>query len=87
MADRTIWIYRVPGLDYLIAKRYAFGCQVPTTNLYNGQTAYILQQGVPMEEPAAWEHVEKRGGTTFARHKNVLYDISELSRVYFMGPR
>ena len=40
-----------------------------------------------MEEPTAWDWVEKRNGTTLARFNNVLYDISELSRVYFMGPR
>ena len=77
----------MPGSEYLIAKRHAFGCHVPTTNMYNGQISYILQQGIPMEEPDAWDNVEKHGGVTFARHKDVLYDISELSRVYFMGPR
>jgi hypothetical protein len=87
MSAKVIWIYRIPGSECLIAKPYAFGYQVPVTNLYNGHKSFTLQQGVPMEEPAMWDWVEKRNGVTFARFNNILYDISELSRVYFMGPR
>ncbi len=83
----TIWIYHIPGLDYLVAKPYAFGCQIPNSYLYNGQPSVTLQQGVPMTTPAAWDSVEKRHGLTFATLNNVKYEISELSRTYFTFPR
>ena len=88
-ADRmsTIWIYRAQDGQYMIAKRHPFSDYKAGMDYRSGQLSYTLVQGIPMQVPSAWDWKTKHEGRTFAGLGNTVYDISDLERVYFVGPK
>jgi hypothetical protein len=83
----TIWVYRVPGEHYMIAKRHPFSDYTRGLDYRSGQQSFTLIQGIPMPVPTAWDWKTKHEGRTFAGLGDHVYDISDLERVYFVGPR
>ena len=83
----TIWVYRVPGEQYMIAKRTPFSDYTSSMDNRSGQLSYTLIQGVAMPLPVEWDWKQKHIGRTFAGFSGQVYDITDLERVYFMYPK
>jgi hypothetical protein len=83
----TIWIYRVPGEQYMIAKRSPFSDYSQSMDYRSAQLSYTLLQGVPMPEPVTWDWKQKHAGRTFAGFGVYVYDITDLDHMYFMRPK
>jgi hypothetical protein len=83
----TIWVYKPSHLDYFIAKPYAFGFHTMVMDRQSAQPAVRMIQGVAMPLPAAWEWKQKVEGRTYAGFNGNIYDITELERPVFIGPR
>ena len=83
----TIWIYRARDGQYMIAKRHPFSDYTAGMDYRSGQLSYTLVQGIPMDIPQAWDWKTKHEGRTFAGLGDQVYDISDLERVYFVGPK
>ena len=81
-ASETIWVYRVAGEQYMIAKRHPFSDYTPSMDYRSGQLSYTLIQGVAMSVPNAWDWTLKQAGRTFAGFAGHVYDITDLERVY-----
>ncbi len=80
--SETIWVYRVAGEQYMIAKRYPFSDYTSSMDYRSGQLSYTLIQGVPMTVPGAWDWTQKASGRTFAGFAGHVYDITDLERVF-----
>jgi hypothetical protein len=86
-ASETVWVYRVAGEPYMIAKRHPFSDYTRSMDYRSGQLSYTLVQGVQMTIPSAWEWKQKHAGRTFAGFAGHVYDITDLERVYFVPPK
>ena len=71
----------------MIAKRNPFSDYTQSMDNRSGMMSYTMIQGVPMPVPTAWDWKTKHEGRTFAGLGDCIYDISDLERVYFIGPR
>jgi hypothetical protein len=77
MQPSTIWIYNIPNVHYLIAKRRPFSYQIPTMD-NTGTMTYKLVNGVNVAIPQ-WENVVKdTNGYFWATFQNNIYDVTDL---------
>jgi hypothetical protein len=83
----TIWVYKPPHYEYLIAKKSPFSFYSPVMDLQSGQPALKMIQGVPMPLPTAWDWKQKVDGRTFAGFQTAIYDITDLEHTVFISPR
>lgn len=77
----TIWVYKPPNLNYIIAKSAPFGFFSPGYDNRSGQIAYTMIQGVGMARPDAWEWKQKVEGQVFAGLNGLIYEITDLERL------
>ncbi len=76
-APTQIWIYSLPNVHYLIAKRRPFSYQIPTID-HTGEQVYQLVSGVQIDLPK-WDNVVKDAkGQVWASFQDKIYNISEL---------
>jgi hypothetical protein len=74
----TIWVYKPPQCDYLIAKSAPFGFHAPGYDNRSGQIAYTMIQGVGMNRPSEWEWKKRVDRQVFAGFNGLIYDITDL---------
>ena len=76
-SSQKIWIYSLPNIHYLIAKRVPFSYQIPTMD-NTGTLTYKLINGVNIPTPI-WEHVVKDAeGHIWATFQDNIYNITDL---------
>lgn len=76
-APVKIWIYSLPNIHYLIAKRRPFSYQIPTMD-YTGEQVCQLVSGVQIDLPK-WEHVAKDvDGQVWATFQDIVYNVTDL---------
>jgi hypothetical protein len=73
----TIWIYSLPDVHYLIAKRRPFSYQLPYMDA-TGTMTYQIVNGVNIPMPT-WEHIVKdTHGQVWASFQDKIYDVTDL---------
>jgi hypothetical protein len=68
----TIWVYKPPQCDYILARRTPFGFFAPA-----GGASYTMIQGVAMATPK-WDWTQRVDGVWYAGLNGLLYQISDL---------
>lgn len=74
----TIWVYKPPQYDYIIARRAPFGfCAPAMMDARSGHSAYTMIQGIGMKMPT-WDWKRKVDGVWYAGFNGLIYEISDL---------
>lgn len=73
----TVFVYTLPGYEYMIVKNNAFSCHVPVLDT-NGRVYNHILQGRAIEEPV-WEWKKTVGDRIFGKFSSKLYDITDIS--------
>ena len=68
----TIWVYKPPQCDYIVARRTPFGFFAP-----DGGHSFKMIQGVAMKTPL-WDWKQRIEGVWYAGFNGLLYEISDL---------
>ena len=76
----TIWVYKYPQYNYLLARATPFGFFAPGYDNRSGQIAYTMIQGIGMTRPTAWEWKQTAEGRIFAGLNGLIYDVTDLER-------
>lgn len=77
MQQNQIWIYKIPTIDYLIAKRLPFSYQIPRMDS-TGSFTYQIVNGVNIDIPV-WEHIVKdNNGYIWATFQNNIYNVTDI---------
>lgn len=75
--QKQIWIYKIPTIDYLIAKRSPFSYQIPLMDS-TGSLTYQIVNGVLIDIPE-WENVVKdTKGNIWATFQTYIYNVTDL---------
>lgn len=73
----SIWIYNIPNVHYLIAKRRPFSYPIASMD-YTGEMSYKMINGVNIPMPQ-WEQVVKNErGQVWATFQGHIYDVTDL---------
>jgi hypothetical protein len=77
--QKYIWIYKIPTLDYLIAKHHPFSYQIPLMDS-TGTMTYQVINGVQITTPQ-WENIVKDSdGNVWATFQEYVYNITDIHR-------
>jgi hypothetical protein len=77
----TIWVYKPPQYDYIIARRTPFGFYSPVSmDIRSGHLAHTMIQGIGIAKPV-WDWKQKIEGVWYAGFNGLIYEISDLELV------